>query len=81
MARELKLVYKVHALNTALGLCEPMPSGNFFKYEEDAVAYAERLVHEGRLRSAVVYKAHVVVETHHPPLRYSRVGEQGELLD
>ncbi len=78
---QIKLMYKIHGLNTANGLSRSAGNDTFYETEDAALEAARSYVARGSCSdSMVIYKAHVLVRRSHPPMEVLSVGHNGEVL-
>ncbi len=81
----IKLMYKIHGLNTANGMSNSAGNDTFYETEEEALNMARSYVERGGWYkghdSMVVYKAHVLVRRHEAPVEVLTVESDGEVLD
>ncbi len=77
---KIKLMYKIHGLNTAMGVHRSAGNAVFYETEEAALERAHHYVATGGPNVAmVIYKAHVLVRRNQPPVEVLSVEHDGEI--
>ena len=75
---KIKLMYKIHALNTANGMCRSAGNDTFYETEEEALEMARSYVKRGSSDvSMVIYKAHVLVRPTQAPIEIMSIEHDG----
>ncbi|KKN65465.1 hypothetical protein LCGC14_0481850 [marine sediment metagenome] len=79
--RRLRLMYKIHGLNTARGMARSAGNDTFYETEEQALTAARSYVSLPSCHDAmVIYKAHVLVRRSHPPVEVLSISHDGETI-
>ncbi len=77
----IKLMFKIHGLNTAQGMSRSAGNDTFYDTEEQALTAARSYVSLlGCRDSMVIYKAHVLVRRSHPPIEVLSISHDGEVI-
>ena len=79
---KIKLMYKIHALNTSMGMTRSAGNDTFYETEDEALAAARSYV--GRAHGAdsmCIYKAWVLIRKTDPPIEVLTLEHDGEILD
>lgn len=75
---QIKLMYKIHGLRTANGVCRSAGNDKFYETEDEAVEAARGYVAQDNCDdSMVVYKAHVLIRRSHPPIEVLSISLDG----
>lgn len=82
---QIKLMYKIHCLNVAKGISHSAGNDTFYETYDEALEQARSYVTQHRRGSAnqdsmVIYKAHVLVRPHKPPVEVLSISKDGETL-
>ncbi len=81
---QIKLMYKIHGMKTANGVCQSAGNDVFYETLDEALERARTYVERGGWYSGqdsmVIYKAHVLVRRSHPPVEVLSIGHGGEVL-
>ncbi len=81
----IKLMYKIHGIDTANGMCRSAGNDTFYETYDEALERARSYVDKGgwynRTQcSMVIYKAHVLVRASHPPVEILQIQRNGEAV-
>jgi len=82
---EIKLMYKIHGLNTAQGMARSANNDTFYETYEQALEQARSYVDRGESGSfaqdsMVIYKAHVLVRPARAPVEVLSITHKGETV-
>jgi len=81
---KIKLMYKIHGLSTANGMCRSAGNDTFYETLDEALERARSYVDKGGWYggqdSMVIYKAHVLVRPSHPPVEILQIQRNGEVV-
>lgn len=78
---KIKLMYKIHGLNTSQGMSRSAGNDTFYETEEEALEMARSYVaRPGGNDSMVIYKAHVLICPSHPPVEIRAITHSGEVV-
>ena len=80
----IKLMYKIHGLRTANGMCRSAGNDTFYETYDEALERARSYVdkrgwYPGQ-DAMVIYKAHVLVRPSCPPIEILSIGHDGETI-
>lgn len=78
---KIKLMFKIHGLNTAMGMCRSAGNDTFYETEDEALTAARSYVaRAGCTEAMCVYKAHVLVRKSQPPVEILSIEHDGEII-
>lgn len=76
----VKLMYKIHGMSTANGMCRSAGNDIFYRTLDGALRAARSyVVAPGSHDAMVIYKAHVLVRESHPPVEVLSIEHDGEM--
>ncbi len=74
----LKLMYKIHGVNTSMGIARSAGNDTFYETEAEALEQARSYVESPNCTDAmVVYKAHVLIRRSCPPVEVLSIDHDG----
>ena len=77
----IKLVYKIHGLNTANGMSRSAGNDTFYETYDEALRAAQSYVGCPTCTEAmIIYKAHVLVRRSRPPIEIRTITKDGVVL-
>ncbi len=80
---QIKLMYKIHCIDTAMGMCRSAGNDRFYETEDEALERARGYVESATNsygRAMVVYKAHVLIRRAQPPVEILSINHNGQVL-
>ncbi len=77
---KIKLMYKIHCLNAAMGISRSAGNDTFYTTEDAALGAARRYVSYNSSPVMVIYKAHVLVRRNQPPVEVLSIDHDGETV-
>ncbi len=82
---KIKLMYKIHGLSTANGMCRSAGNDTFYETYDEALERARSYVEKGGWYKSgqdamVIYKAHVLIRPSHPPIEVLSIDHAGDTI-